>query len=159
MNGAKSKPEFLYVIHIEAPRARVWEALTDGKQTRHFWYGRSVGSDWTKGARVEFRMADSNRLDHDGEILEIDPPNRLVMTFDTRPQGSTEPPSRVTYELEEKNGATKLTVTHDRFPPDSKVLEGVSNGWPTILSSMKTYLELGHPLVETTTWNGCHDAA
>jgi uncharacterized protein YndB with AHSA1/START domain len=137
-----SKPEFVYVIYIEAPQAKVWAALTNGEHTKHFW-SRYVQSDWKVGSRVEFLRADKSRLSHDGEVLEIDPPNRMVMTFDVAAEGLAEPPSRVTYELSEQHGATRLTVIHDSFPPDSKVLPGISQGWPQILSSMKSYLERG----------------
>jgi uncharacterized protein YndB with AHSA1/START domain len=143
-----SKPEFVYVIYIETPIQRVWDALTQGEHTVHFW-SRYVQSDWTVGARVEFLRADKSKLSHDGVVLEIDPPNRLVMTFDVTAEGLPEPASRVTYELSEQHGATKLTVTHDQFPPGSKVLPSISNGWPAILSSMKSYLERGAPMEMT----------
>jgi uncharacterized protein YndB with AHSA1/START domain len=143
-----SKPEFVYVIYIEAPAAKVWEALTQGEHTRHFW-SRYVQSEWRVGSRVEFLRADKSKLSHDGEVLEIDPPRRLVMTFDVSAEGLGEPASRVTYELEELHGATKLRVIHDGFAPDSAVLKGVSNGWPQILSSLKTYLERGAPMALT----------
>jgi uncharacterized protein YndB with AHSA1/START domain len=143
-----SKPDFVYAIYIEAPSAAVWEALTKGEHTRHYW-SRYVQSDWQAGSRVEFLRADKSKLSHDGEVLEIDPPRRLVMTFDISPEGEREPPSRVTYELEELHGATKLTVIHDGFAPDSDVLKGVSKGWPHILSSLKTYLERGSPMALT----------
>jgi uncharacterized protein YndB with AHSA1/START domain len=137
-----SKPEFVYVIYIQAPQTKVWEALTTGEHTVHFW-SRYVQSEWKQGSRVEFLRADKSKLSHDGEVLEIDPPNRLVMTFDVSAEGMAEPPSRVTYELSEQHGATKLMVMHEGFPPDSKVLPAISGGWPAILSSMKTYLESG----------------
>lgn len=143
-----SKPEFVYVIHIQAPKAKVWEALTNGEHTKQFW-SRYVQSDWKVGSRVEFLLADKSKLSHDGEVLEIDPPNRLVMTFDVSAEGLVEPPSRVTYELTDQYGATRLTVIHEGFPPDSKVLPGISSGWPHILSSMKTYLETGAAMTIT----------
>jgi uncharacterized protein YndB with AHSA1/START domain len=143
-----TKPEFVYAIYIEAPATKVWEALTNGEHTKHFW-SRYVQSDWKVGSRVEFLRADKSRLSHDGEVLEIDPPRRLVMTFDATPEGMNEPPSRVTYELEELHGATKLTVIHDGFQPDSEVLKATSKGWPHILSSLKTYLERGSAMVLT----------
>lgn len=143
-----SKPDFVYVIYIEAPAGKVWEALTSGEHTRHFW-SRYVQSDWQVGSRVEFLRADKSKLSHDGEVLEIDPPRRLVMTFDVTAEGMAEPASCVTYELEELHGATKLTVIHDGFPPDSAVLKGVSKGWPQILSSLKSYLERGEPMAMT----------
>jgi uncharacterized protein YndB with AHSA1/START domain len=143
-----TKPEFVYAIYIEAPATKVWEALTNGEHTKHFW-SRYVQSDWKVGSRVEFLRADKSRLSHDGEVLEIDPPRRLVMTFDATPEGMNEPPSRVTYELEELHGATKLTVIHDDFQPDSEVLKATSKGWPHILSSLKTYLERGSAMALT----------
>ncbi len=140
-----SDPEFVYRIYIEAPRQKVWDALTKGEHTRQYW-SRYVQSDWKVGARVEFLRADQSKLSHDGEVLEIDPPRRLVMTFDVSAEGMAEPASRVTYELEEEFGATQLTVIHDGFPENSKVLPGISKGWPSILSSLKTYLERGTPM-------------
>jgi uncharacterized protein YndB with AHSA1/START domain len=137
-----TKPEFVYVIYIETSKQRVWDALTSGEHTVHFW-SRYVQSDWKVGSRVEFLRADKSKLSHDGEVLEIDPPNRLVMTFDVTAEGMAEPASRVTYDLAEQHGATRLTVTHDQFPPDSRVLPSISSGWPAILSSMKSYLERG----------------
>ncbi|MGE0742460.1 MAG: SRPBCC family protein [Hyphomonadaceae bacterium] len=137
-----SRPDFVYVIYIAAPMAKVWAALTSGEHTKHFWK-RYVQSDWAVGARVEFLTADQSKLSHDGVVLEIDPPNRLVMTFDLAPEGFAEKASRVTYELSEADGETKLTIIHDDFPPNSEVLPRISGGWPAILSRMKTYLERG----------------
>lgn len=56
---------------------------------------------------------------------------------------------RVSYDLSHVSGATKLVVTHDQFPPDSEVLQGVSQGWPQILSSKKSYVERGAAMVMT----------
>jgi uncharacterized protein YndB with AHSA1/START domain len=143
-----NRPEFVYVIYIEAPIARVWRALTNGDDTNKFW-ARYVQSDWKVGSRVEFLRPDRSKLSHDGDILEIDPPRRLVMTFDLRPEGASEPPSKVSYDLVEVDGAVKLTVSHEDFPPNSAVLGGISQGWPQILSSLKSYLERGEPLALT----------
>ena len=147
-----SKPEFVYVILIEAPIEKVWEALTKGEHTRHFWAGRSVQSDWKLGSRVEFRMDTDNSLQHSGTVLEVDPPKRLVMTFYVDSAKEPEPASRVTYELSEFHGATRLTLIHDDFIAGGKTYDGVSQGWPAILSSMKTYLERGSPMAMTRKW-------
>jgi uncharacterized protein YndB with AHSA1/START domain len=147
-SAGMSTPEFVYIIYIEAPQQKVWDALTQGEHTRHFW-SRFVQSDWQVGSRVEFLRADKSKLSHDGEVLEIDPPRRLVMTFDVSPEGFKEPASRVTYELSEQDNATKLVVLHENFPPNSEVLKAISQGWPLILSSLKTYLERGAPMAMT----------
>src|SRR5262245_52869507 len=135
-----SKPEFVYVIYIEAPIEKVWAALTEGEHTRLYW-SRFVQSDWRPGSRVECLRADRPRVSHEGDVIAAGARRRLVRTFDWRPEGMREPPSRVTYELIEEDGATRLAVTHEGFPPDSAVLKAISNGWPAILSSLKTYLE------------------
>ncbi|MBL8549392.1 MAG: SRPBCC family protein [Hyphomonadaceae bacterium] len=153
-----SKPEFVYVILIEAPKAKVWEALTKGEHTRHFWGGRAVQSDWRQGARVEFRMDTDNSLQHSGEVLEIDAPKKLVMTFYVDSMEAPEPPTKVTYLLDDFHGATKLTVMHEGFPEGSKVLAKISGGWPTILSNMKTYLEQGAPMAMSKAWRAASNA-
>ena len=54
---------------------------------------------------------------------------------------SGEQPSRVVFDLEQQRDQVKLTMTHDDFAPDSKVFASISNGWPLVLSSLKSYLE------------------
>jgi uncharacterized protein YndB with AHSA1/START domain len=76
-------------------------------------------------------------------VLEFDPPRRLSYTFKPMHDElySGEQPSRVVFELEHQKSQVKLTVTHDDFAPDSKVFGSISNGWPLVLSSLKSYLE------------------
>jgi hypothetical protein len=53
-----------------------------------------------------------------------------------------EPRSKVTYDMQDIGpGVVKLTVTHDGFPPGSRVLHAISDGWPAVLSSLETFLE------------------
>jgi uncharacterized protein YndB with AHSA1/START domain len=82
-----------------------------------------------------------------GEVLEFDPPRRLAYSFRAAHAGmEAEPPSRVTFDLEQQKDQVKLTVVHDKFEPGSKALESVSRGWPLVLSSLKSYLETGKAL-------------
>jgi hypothetical protein len=60
--------------------------------------------------------------------------------------------SRATFELEPMGDTVKLTLTHESDKPKSKVIDAVSNGWPSILSSLKSLLETGESLVETREW-------
>ncbi|MBR7678976.1 SRPBCC domain-containing protein, partial [Streptomyces daliensis] len=53
---------------------------------------------------------------------------------------------KVSFEIEPLGESVRLTVVHDDFEPGSEMLEGVSEGWPEILSSLKTLLETGEPL-------------
>jgi uncharacterized protein YndB with AHSA1/START domain len=141
-----SKPEFVYVIYIASSAEKVFEALTDAKISERYWTGNHVESDWKVGAPFALKL---KREDKDviGKVLEVDPPRRLAYTFHPQHDGmETEQPSRVTFELEQQKDQVKLTIVHDDFAPGSKVFEGISQGWPLVLSSLKSYLETGKVL-------------
>jgi uncharacterized protein YndB with AHSA1/START domain len=99
-------------------------------------------------------MAPDGRVGDSGEILEIDPHRRLVLSWRNElfPEVRAEGYSRLTYELEKKGEAVKLTVIHEIERDDSKLIEATSGGWPAILSSLKSLLETGEPLEETRRW-------
>ena len=140
-----SKPEFVYTIYIASTPEKVFAALTDAEASRLYWHGNSVVSDWKVGSPFALRLA---RHDNDvtGEVLEYDPPRRLAYSFLAHDGSDGGKPSRVTFELEPQRDQVRLTMIHDRFEPDSPVLEKVSMGWPLILSSLKSYIECGKVL-------------
>ena len=144
-----SEPKFVYVTYIATTPQRLWQALTDGAFTRRYWFGTTVESDWAVGSQVTFRS--NGELHDSGEVLEYDPYRRLSYTWrvEFHEVFRRERPSRVTFELEPVGAEVKLTVTHDEFEPGSKVLGAVSNGWPVVLSSLKSLLETGHALAAT----------
>ena len=57
-----------------------------------------------------------------------------------------EPASRVTWEIEEQDGVSMLTVVHDQLEGAPKTAAGVAGGWMRVLSGLKTLLETGEPL-------------
>jgi uncharacterized protein YndB with AHSA1/START domain len=144
-----SEPKFVYVTYIATTPQRLWQALTDGAFTRRYWFGTTVESDWAVGSQVRFRS--DGELHDSGEVLEYEPYRRLSYTWrvEFHEIFRREKPSRVTFELEPVGAEVKLTVTHDEFEPGSKVLGAVSNGWPVVLSSLKSLLETGHALAAT----------
>jgi len=149
-------PALVYVSYIASTPERVWEALTDPELIQQYWCERRVESTWQPGALVTY-WADAERrtLDVTGEILRAEPPRVLAYTFQAYPGGEVlrERPSRVTFEIAPfGNGVVRLTMTHDEFVPDSAVLPGVRNGWPAILSSLKSLLEGGAPLPFGSDW-------
>jgi uncharacterized protein YndB with AHSA1/START domain len=75
----------------------------------------------------------------DGEILEIDPPRRLVTTWRSlwEPDLAVEPPSRVTWEIEERANGCLLRVIHDRLDRSPKTHNAVSTGWPVLVDRMR----------------------
>jgi uncharacterized protein YndB with AHSA1/START domain len=149
-----TRPDFVYAVYIAASIERVWAALTDGAISREYWGGRQVESDWRVGSPMLFRI-DADTYDVvRAKVLAIDPPRHLAMgwTYDLEP---VPPASRVTYTLEQAGPENvKLTVIHEVWEAGSEVDEGLKNGWPAILSSLKSYLETGKPLDYTKRWEG-----
>jgi uncharacterized protein YndB with AHSA1/START domain len=138
-----SKPVFVYVTYIASTPDKEFKALTSHEATGKFWFGNAATSSWKIGAPIEFHR--EGKLILQGKILENDPPRRLSYSF--RPMHdenfSAEQPSRVVFELEQQTNQVKLTVTHDDFAEGSKVFASISNGWPLVLSNLKSFLETG----------------
>jgi uncharacterized protein YndB with AHSA1/START domain len=138
-----SKPSFVYVIYIASNAEKVFEALTDAEISQRYWTGNRVESDWSVGSKFTLKLKRETR-DVIGTVLEFDPPRRLAYTFHPQHGGlESERPSRVSFTLEQQRDQVKLTVIHDDFEPGSKVFEGISQGWPLVLSSLKSLLETG----------------
>lgn len=136
--------QFVYVTYIRTTPEKLWEALIKPEFTKQYWFGVSQISDWKAGAdwRLEFedgRVADS------GSVVEIDPPRRLVLKWrnEFMPELTAEGYSRCTMELEPIGSAVMLKITHEIDVADAKIIDGVSNGWPKILSNLKSLLETG----------------
>jgi uncharacterized protein YndB with AHSA1/START domain len=141
-----SKPEFVYVTYIETTPDKLWHALTDGDFTARYWFGVRLRSDWKVGSSFEMVHGDGTVSDA-GKIVEVDPTRRLAYTFvnlsDTYRNDIS---ALATFELEPHGKLVKLTLTHEGFAPDGKMLPAISQGWPAILSSLKSLLETGRPL-------------
>ena len=154
-----TKPSFVYVTYIATTPEKVWQALVDTEVTRQYWVDPSAGcarvnvSDWKAGSRWEHRRADGSEVvDVAGKIVESAPPRRLVMTW-ARPAEFDDATkhSRVSFDIEPYiDGLVRLTVRHEDLEGDPKMLESVSGGWPKVLSNLKTMLETGHALPQTS---------
>jgi uncharacterized protein YndB with AHSA1/START domain len=152
-------PEFLYVITWPPPRSASGRPSRRGAFTRQYWFGRWVESDWRVGSLVNYWTDEARGdLDFSGKVLRSEPPRVLSYTFgvewgrwvrDSAAHRDMlhERPSRVTFELEPMGAATKLTLLHDQFEPGGTSLQGISRGWPAILSALKSVLEGGTSLV------------
>jgi uncharacterized protein YndB with AHSA1/START domain len=142
-----SEAKVVYVVYIGAPAERVWQALTETEFTRQYFHGTEVRSTWNAGDEVFTTMSNGDPAIR-GRVLESDFPRKLLFTWSPQydPELAKEAASRVTYTLEETKGVTKLTLTHDGFPPASKVYLRVLDGWAPILCSLKTLLETGKVL-------------
>lgn len=135
-------PDNVYEVEIATTPERLWQALTDPEDTRRFWYGALNVSDWQVGSRWESRSPDGE-VYLEGEILEIDPPRRLVHTFHVvhEPEAAAEGPSRLEFEITPIGDRCRLTVIHTGRGPAT--MEYTSGGWETIFSGLKELLETG----------------
>jgi len=139
-----AESRFVYVIYIRAVPQRVWDAVTTTEFMRNYFFGFTFDSEWKKGAPWRMIHPDGTVTDA-GEILEFNPPTRLELSWrnEFRPELKAEGYGRCVMAVEPAGEGSKLTVTHTIDVANSKLIAAVSNGWPQILSNLKSYLETG----------------
>jgi uncharacterized protein YndB with AHSA1/START domain/DNA-binding transcriptional ArsR family regulator len=144
---AEARPRAMAQVFIRATPDQVWRAITESEFTTRYYYSSTVESDWKAGSAYRYAIAGEDAIV--GTVLEIDPPRRLVMSFDARWDEDVAPdaPSQLTWELEETApGVTKVTTVHE-FPARTATYEQVGGGMSFILSGLKSLIETGEPLV------------
>jgi uncharacterized protein YndB with AHSA1/START domain len=143
----KFVPKIVYVAYIASTPEKVWEALTSSEFTRQFFFSRTVEIEPKVGGNFAMRMPDG-KYDIKGEVIEWDPPRRLSVTWGVAFEEFRElPESLVTYEIEPMGPSVKLTVTEaHRWDVPDAILAGGRQGWPFLLSSLKSLLETGKPI-------------
>jgi uncharacterized protein YndB with AHSA1/START domain len=138
--------EKVFEIYIKTTPERLWEAITDPEQRAQYNFGVGVESDWTNGSSYRSVHDRAEAPIAEGENLEVEPPRRLVQSFnalwgeDVKAEGT----SRVTWEIEQVADSCRLTVTHDQLREGAN--DQLFGGWPMILSGLKTYIETGETL-------------
>ncbi len=153
-----AKPQFVYVTYIRSTPEKVWAALTDPKTTKKYWFGITAESDFKQGSPWALKFEDG-RIADAGEILESEPPRRLVIRWrnEFKPELKAAGTSRCTMEIEltdyypryaertvDGGKAVKLTITHEAdTEAGAPLIEAVSTGWPKVLSNLKSLLETG----------------
>jgi len=137
------KPDFVYVTYIRSTPKKLWDALTIPDQTRQYWGGLANHStDWAKGSKWEHvNQKDNNSVYVFGEVLESKPFTRLVLSW-LDPDDKSDA-SVVTMEIEPYDDLVRLKVIHGDFKDGSSMEGKVSQGWPLVLSSLKSFLETG----------------
>jgi uncharacterized protein YndB with AHSA1/START domain len=148
MNIEKFKPAIVYTIYIASTPQQVWQALTSAEFSRKYFFGNAVEVDLRVRGAYIVRTPDG-ALHISGEVIECDPPRKLTVTFNVNWPELIDKlgPTLVSYEIEQAGDAVKLTMlqSHDR-PLSDDILSGGRQGWPAILSSLKSVLETGNPL-------------
>jgi len=142
--------EKVFEIYIKTTPEWLWQAITDPELRRKYTFGVGVYTDWRPGSPYQAETGPEtiapNMPISEGTILEIDPPRRLVQSFnalwsdDVKHEGT----SRVTWEIEPVGDSCRLTVIHDHLREGANA--ELYGGWPMVLSGLKTLLETGELL-------------
>ncbi|MGH3797813.1 MAG: ArsR/SmtB family transcription factor [Pseudonocardiaceae bacterium] len=142
----ESQMEKVFEIYIRTTPERLWEAITDPEIRSKYNFGAVVNSEWTPGSRLKMGVPNTDGLLGEGEVLDVDPPRRLVhsMVALWSDEVKSEGTSRVTWEIEQIADSCRLTVTHDQLREGANTQ--LYGGWPMILSGLKTWLETGELL-------------
>ena len=137
-------PDHVYAIYINASPERIWQAITDGDETVRYYYGTRVVSDWNVGSDIRYDYPDGS-VAANGEVLAIDPPKRLEMTFHPRwdPELEADGAVRQVWQIEADESSTKLTVTTIGLKAGTKQAEEFGNGMIYIVSGLKSVVEGG----------------
>lgn len=145
-----ARSTFVYVTFIRSSPDRLWSALISPEFTTQYWFGMRAESEWKAGSPWRLVFPDG-RVADSGEVVEIDAPKRLVLKWrnEFKPELKSEGYSHCSFELQPVGGAVKLTVTHVMERADSRFIEAVSEGWPSILSNLKSLLETGEIALKT----------
>lgn len=148
---------FVYATYIRTTPEKLWEALTNGDFSEKYWSGFRIEVELKAGGTIRILPPkDPERYgDHAGKVLVCEPYRRLVYTFvpKDKPEVAQKRngPSRVTYELTPMGSMVKLRLIHENLLPedleaDPNKFQGVNNGWPAVISSLKSLLETGEEI-------------
>jgi DNA-binding transcriptional ArsR family regulator/uncharacterized protein YndB with AHSA1/START domain len=150
--------EFRYTTYIRTTPERLWQVLTDPAFTKVWWQATAIDSTWATGAPMTWHHRQVTMAHPEQVVLEADPPRRLSFTWhtftpewgemigldpDVRAAIADEPRSAATFDLEPHGELVKLTVTHANLVADGQIIQLISQGWPRVLSDLKSLVETG----------------
>lgn len=131
-------------IHISAPAAKVWEALTTPSIIKLYFFGTEVITDWKIDSPIVFRgIWDGKPYEDKGIIHEFKPDSYLRYTYLSSLSGLADHPenyANITYDLNEDHGITSLTITQDHILTDA-VKEHTEENWALVLKNLKELIE------------------
>jgi len=136
-----TKSQFVYTTYIKTTPEKVWQAITTPEFTRQYWVNENI-SDWKKGSEWKHVDPQSGNTRIVGKVLESNPPKRLVTSWADPSNLADE--SQVSYDITVVGDLVRLDVVHTDL--SDSMGNGVSKGWPLVLSSLKSYLETGKPI-------------
>lgn len=142
-----TRPKHVFTTIIQTSPKELWDALTNSVQTEQYFFGLKIQTDWSEGSDIFFKKEDgSNEIT--GKVIKVVPYKLLSHTFNGKCKEGQEAdaPSKVTYEIKELGASCKLTLIHDDFDGETETYKGTGEGWPVVLSGLKTLLETGKVL-------------
>ncbi len=141
------KVKFEYEMYVSAAQEKLWDALFDPKMTEKYWQHENI-SDWKPGSKWTHKGTDNEKsIDLVGTVVEYSKPSRLVITWaDPQDENNKEKHSTVTITIQPYRGVSKIKVTHENLESGSEMLKGITDGWPIVVSSLKTLMETGNAL-------------
>jgi uncharacterized protein YndB with AHSA1/START domain len=132
-------------VEISASPQQVWSALTDPELIRQYFFGSTVETSWEPGTPITWSGEyDGTSYQDKGEIIEVVPDQRLVVTHFSPMTGQDDVPEnyhRLTYSLEKEGDATRLTLEQDNTPEES--VGDFQSNWDTMLGNLKELVERG----------------
>lgn len=146
---------FIYATYIRTTPEKLWEALTRGDFSKSYWFGYRIEPELRPGGSVRIIPPNGSGAEVAGEVLVCEPGRKLVYTWQRqdKPEVARQrtTPSRVTYELTPMGGQMRLRLIHENLlpadvEPNPDTFQGVNNGWPAVLSSLKSLLETGEAI-------------
>lgn len=139
---SSEKMTFVYVTYIRASAEKIFDAITRPEIAARYWGHENV-SDWKPGSKWEHvRDNPARQVNIAGNVIAVEPPKRLVISWsDPSEYDNPDKHSRVTFDLVPYEDMVRLTVTHEDLEMGSGMANGISKGWPLVLSSLKSYLE------------------
>jgi uncharacterized protein YndB with AHSA1/START domain len=134
-------PDLLHTITIAAPVATVWAEITKLAGRQRAMMDAVLRTTLEPGAPLYYTSEDGRRVFIVGRVVAVDPPHRLVHTQQLTMRD--DPPTLVTWELDEIEGGTRVTLRHTGFPEGTPKLESVDKTWAGILRELRRLLEAG----------------
>ncbi len=146
----------VHVVEILSPIADVWAEITKLRQIQKPMFNTVLETDFRPGSRMLYRSTDGKRVFIIGEVHAFEPPTRFVHTF--RFTNLPETPTLVEWNLEERDGSTRVTVVHSKFTDQTKTADSVRTSWVTILGNIKSVVETGDVPLKTRLMHGMMQA-
>jgi uncharacterized protein YndB with AHSA1/START domain len=131
-------------IHINAPSYKVWDALTKAEIIKQYFFGTNTNTDWKPGSPVTFSGEYEGKTYQDkGTVLENEPGRKLKYNYWSSMSGIEDMPENyapITYELQESNNGTDLTIIQENIP-DEKTKDHSEQNWKMVLDGLKKLVE------------------